>query len=116
VNIQRRKTREINLGGVKIGGDNPIVVQSMTSTKTHNVEETLNQIYRLYEAGCELVRVAVPTEKDVEALEEIVKKSSVPIIADIHFKAELALKSMEKGVIGILKEESCYILKIILSV
>lgn len=101
MNIQRRKTREINLGGVKIGGDNPIVVQSMTSTKTHNVEETLNQIYRLYEAGCELVRVAVPTEKDVEALEEIVKKSPVPIIADIHFKAELALKSMEKGAQGI---------------
>jgi (E)-4-hydroxy-3-methylbut-2-enyl-diphosphate synthase len=101
VNIQRRKTREINLGGVKIGGDNPIVVQSMTSTKTHNVEETLNQIFRLYEAGCELVRVAVPTEKDVEALEEIVKKSPVPIIADIHFKAELALKSMEKGAQGI---------------
>jgi (E)-4-hydroxy-3-methylbut-2-enyl-diphosphate synthase len=101
VNVQRRKTREINLGGVKIGGNNPIVVQSMTSTKTYKVEETLNQINRLCEAGCEIVRVAVPTEKDVEVLDEIVKKSPVPIIADIHFKAELALKSMEKGAQGI---------------
>jgi len=97
----RRKTREINLGGVKIGGDNPIAVQSMTSTKTRNVEETLEQINRLYEAGCEIVRVAVPTDEDLEALGEIVKKSPVPIIADIHFKAEYALEAMEKGAQGI---------------
>ncbi len=99
--MERRKTREITLGWVKIGGDNPIVVQSMTSTKTRNVEETLNQINRLYEAGCEVVRVAVPTEADAEALEEIVGRSPVPIIADIHFKPSLALLSMEKGAHGI---------------
>jgi len=101
LNFERRKTREITLGGVKIGGNNPIVVQSMTSTKTRNVEETLEQIKRLYEAGCEIVRVAVPTEEDAEALGEIVKNSPVPIIADIHFKHTLALLSMEKGAQGI---------------
>ena len=101
MHVERRKTRVINLGGVKIGGNNPIVVQSMTSTKTRNVEETLAQINRLYEVGCEIVRVAVPTDEDVEVLDEIVKRSPVPIIADIHFKAELALKSMEKGAQGI---------------
>ncbi len=97
----RRKTREIKLGGIKIGGDNPIVVQSMTSTKTRNVEETLNQINRLHEAGCEIVRVAVPTDRDAEALGEIVKKAPVPIIADIHFRADLALRAMEQGAQGI---------------
>jgi len=99
--FERRKTREITLGEVKIGGNNPIVVQSMTSTKTRNFEETLEQIKRLYEAGCEIVRVAVPTEEDAEALGEIVKNSPVPIIADIHFKHTLALLSMEKGAQGI---------------
>jgi len=89
------------VGNVKIGGNSPIVVQSMTSTKTHNVEATLEQIDRLYKAGCEIVRVAVPHKEDVEALEEIVKKSPVPIIADIHFAPSYAFLSMEKGVQGI---------------
>ena len=99
--IQRRKTREINLGGVKIGGNNPVVVQSMTSTKTHEVGKTLEQINRLYQAGCEIVRVAVPTDRDAQALKEIVKKSPIPVIADIHFRHDLALKSMEAGAHGI---------------
>ncbi|HIQ48720.1 MAG TPA: flavodoxin-dependent (E)-4-hydroxy-3-methylbut-2-enyl-diphosphate synthase, partial [Aquifex aeolicus] len=99
--INRRKTRQIKVGNVKIGGNSPIVVQSMTSTKTHNVEATLEQIDRLYKAGCEIVRVAVPHKEDVEALEEIVKKSPVPIIADIHFAPSYAFLSMEKGVQGI---------------
>ncbi|AAC07467.1 (E)-4-hydroxy-3-methylbut-2-enyl-diphosphate synthase [Aquifex aeolicus] len=99
--IQKRKTRQIRVGNVKIGGDAPIVVQSMTSTKTHDVEATLNQIKRLYEAGCEIVRVAVPHKEDVEALEEIVKKSPMPVIADIHFAPSYAFLSMEKGVHGI---------------
>ncbi len=73
----------------------------MTSTKTHEVEETLLQIERLHKAGCEIVRVAVPHKEDVEALEEIVKKSPVPIIADIHFAPSYAFLSMEKGVQGI---------------
>ncbi|HID65874.1 MAG TPA: flavodoxin-dependent (E)-4-hydroxy-3-methylbut-2-enyl-diphosphate synthase [Aquificaceae bacterium] len=99
--INRRKTRQIKVGNVKIGGNSPIVVQSMTSTKTPNVEATLEQIDRLYKAGCEIVRVAVPHKEDVEALEEIVKKSPVPIIADIHFAPSYAFLSMEKGVQGI---------------
>jgi len=99
--IQRRKTREIDLGGVKIGGSNPVVVQSMTSTKTRELEKTLEQINSLYRAGCEIVRVAVPGEEDVEALEEIVKKSPMPVIADIHFRPDFALKSMERRAHGI---------------
>lgn len=99
--INRRKTRQIQLGSVKIGGDSPIVVQSMTSTKTRDVEATLEQIDRLYKAGCEVVRVAVPHKEDVEALEEIVKKSPLPIIADIHFAPSYAFLSMEKGAQGI---------------
>ncbi len=99
--IKRRRTRQIKVGNVKIGGDAPIVVQSMTSTKTHDVEATLEQIKRLYKAGCEIVRVAVPHKEDVEALEEIVKKSPIPVIADIHFAPSYAFLSMEKGVHGI---------------
>lgn len=99
--VERRKTRQINVGEVRIGGDAPIVVQSMTSTKTHEVEKTLEQIERLHNAGCEIVRVAVPHQEDVEALEDIVKNSPVPIIADIHFAPSYAFLSMEKGVHGI---------------
>ena len=99
--IERRKTREIKVGNVKIGGSAPVVVQSMTSTKTYRIEETLEQIKKLYNAGCEIVRVAVPHEEDVEALEEIVKRSPIPVIADIHFAPSYAFKSMEKGVHGI---------------
>ncbi|MEZ0361251.1 MAG: flavodoxin-dependent (E)-4-hydroxy-3-methylbut-2-enyl-diphosphate synthase [Hydrogenobacter sp.] len=99
--IVRRKTRQIQVGWVKVGGDAPVVVQSMTSTKTRNVNETLDQINRLFKAGCELIRVAVPHEEDVEALSEIVKNSPMPVIADIHFAPSYAFKSMEKGVHGI---------------
>ncbi|ACO03666.1 MAG TPA: flavodoxin-dependent (E)-4-hydroxy-3-methylbut-2-enyl-diphosphate synthase [Persephonella sp.] len=99
--IKRRKTREIDVGGVKIGGDNPVVVQSMTDTKTHNIEETLSQIKRLADAGCEIIRVAVPTEKDAEALKEIVKRSPIPVIADIHFSPRIAFTALESGIHGI---------------
>ncbi|MEJ7620409.1 MAG: flavodoxin-dependent (E)-4-hydroxy-3-methylbut-2-enyl-diphosphate synthase [Aquificaceae bacterium] len=99
--IARRKTRQIQVGSVKIGGDAPIVVQSMTSTKTHDIEATFEQIKRLAKAGCELVRVAVPHEEDVEVLPDIVKNSPIPVIADIHFAPSYAFKSMEKGVHGI---------------
>ncbi len=99
--IARRKTRQIQVGSVKIGGDAPIVVQSMTSTKTHDIEATLEQIKRLAKAGCELVRVAVPHEEDLQALPDIVKNSPIPVIADIHFAPSYAFKSMEKGVHGI---------------
>ena len=99
--IERRKTRRIKVGNVSIGGDAPIVVQSMTSTKTYEVEETLKQIYALHRAGCELVRVAVPHREDALALGEIVKKSPMPVIADIHFAPSYAFLSMEMGVHGI---------------
>ncbi|MFN3975477.1 MAG: flavodoxin-dependent (E)-4-hydroxy-3-methylbut-2-enyl-diphosphate synthase [Aquificaceae bacterium] len=99
--IERRKTRQIEVGWVKIGGDAPIVVQSMTSTKTHELEPTLEQIRRLYQEGCEIIRVAVPHEEDLEALPEIVKNSPMPVIADIHFAPSYAFRSMEKGVHGI---------------
>ena len=97
----RRKTRQIKVGSVPIGGDAPIVVQSMTSTKTRDVEKTLLQIEDLHRAGCEIVRVAVPHEEDVLALEEIVKKSPIPVIADIHFAPSYAFKAMEAGAHGI---------------
>jgi (E)-4-hydroxy-3-methylbut-2-enyl-diphosphate synthase len=99
--IKRRKTREITLGTLKIGGNNPIVVQSMTSTKTHDIEATISQIDRLITAGCEAIRVAVPAKEDAEALKEIVKYSKVPIIADIHFVPNMAFLSMEAGAHGI---------------
>ena len=99
--VERRKTRQISVGWVKIGGDAPIVVQSMTSTKTRDTEATLKQIKRLAEAGCEIVRVAVPHKEDAEALEDIVKNSPIPVIADIHFAPSYAFLSMEKGVHGI---------------
>jgi (E)-4-hydroxy-3-methylbut-2-enyl-diphosphate synthase len=99
--IKRRKTREITLGTLKIGGNNPIVIQSMTSTKTHDIKSTVSQIDRLIKAGCEAIRVAVPAKEDAEALKEIVKYSSVPIIADIHFVPYMAFLSMEAGAHGI---------------
>jgi (E)-4-hydroxy-3-methylbut-2-enyl-diphosphate synthase len=97
----RRKTRQISVGWVKVGGDAPVVVQSMTSTKTHQVEETLSQIKRLAKAGCEIIRVAVPHREDLEALPDIVKNSPIPVIADIHFAPSYAFGSMEAGVHGI---------------
>ncbi|GAB6078435.1 flavodoxin-dependent (E)-4-hydroxy-3-methylbut-2-enyl-diphosphate synthase [Hydrogenobaculum acidophilum] len=99
--IKRRKTREITLGTLKIGGENPIVVQSMTSTKTHDLDSTLAQIDRLIKAGCEAIRVAVPSKEDAEALKEIVRYSSVPIIADIHFVPYMAFLAMDAGAHGI---------------
>jgi (E)-4-hydroxy-3-methylbut-2-enyl-diphosphate synthase len=97
----RRKTRQISVGWVKVGGNAPVVVQSMTSTKTHQVEETLSQINRLAKAGCEIIRVAVPHREDLEALPDIVKNSPIPVIADIHFAPSYAFGSMEAGVHGI---------------
>ena len=94
-------TRQISVGGVKIGGGAPVVVQSMTLTKTHDVEETTAQIAALASAGCEIVRVAVPKTEDAEALSRIVRFSPVPIIADIHFNASLALKAIEQGVAAV---------------
>jgi (E)-4-hydroxy-3-methylbut-2-enyl-diphosphate synthase len=93
--------RQISVGGVKIGGGAPVVVQSMTTTKTHDVPATTAQIAELVSAGCEIVRVAVPKTEDAEALSKIVRFSPVPIIADIHFNASLALKAIEQGVAAV---------------
>src|SRR5882762_3979650 len=91
----------VTVGGVRIGGGAPVAVQSMTLTKTHDVPATTAQIAALASAGCEIVRVAVPKLEDAEALAKIVRLSPVPIIADIHFNASLALKAIEAGVAAV---------------
>jgi (E)-4-hydroxy-3-methylbut-2-enyl-diphosphate synthase len=90
--------RQITVGSVPIGGGAPIAVQSMTTTPTHDIDATVEQIGRLASAGCEIVRVAVPKNEDAEALAKLVYLSPVPIVADIHFNASLALKAIEAGV------------------
>src|SRR3954465_5777787 len=90
--------RQIFVGSVPIGGGAPVVVQSMTTTKTHDVPATTAQIAALASAGCEIVRVAVPKTEDADALGRIVRFSPIPVIADIHFNASLALKAIEQGV------------------
>ncbi|MBS3736146.1 MAG: flavodoxin-dependent (E)-4-hydroxy-3-methylbut-2-enyl-diphosphate synthase [Candidatus Bipolaricaulota bacterium] len=96
--MKRDRSIVVDVGGVKIGGDNPVVVQSMTNTPTEEVEATLDQVERLVERGCELVRVAVPDSEAGEALPEIVDRSPVPIIADIHYSPDLAFMALEAGV------------------
>src|ERR1700688_3402440 len=91
----------VEVGGVRIGGGAPVVVQSMTLTKTHDVPATTAQIAALASAGCEIVRVAVPKLEDAEALPLIVRLSPIPVIADIHFNASLALKAIEAGVAAV---------------
>src|SRR6201986_3341285 len=89
--------RQIFVGRVPIGGGAPVVVQTMTKTETANLTATMDQIRRVAEAGADMVRCAVPREKDVEALKTIVRESPIPIIADIHFNHTLALKSIDAG-------------------
>src|SRR5438876_3986111 len=91
----------VRVGGVRIGGGAPVVVQSMTLTKTHDVPATTAQIAALASAGCEVVRVAVPKLEDAEALPKIVRFSPIPVIADIHFNASLALKAIDAGVAAV---------------
>lgn len=93
-----RKTREIKIGNLYIGGENPIIIQSMTNTPTEDVEKTVAQIKELEKAGCELVRVTVNTEKAAEAIKEIKKQINISLVADIHFDYKLALKAMENGI------------------
>jgi (E)-4-hydroxy-3-methylbut-2-enyl-diphosphate synthase len=99
--IQRRKTKSINLGGVRIGGDAPVVVQSMTSCDTRDVRATVAQVNELEEAGCEIVRVAVPDEAAAKAIHQIRARIHIPLIADIHFQYPLALLAMDHGADGI---------------
>ncbi len=97
----RRKTRQIHVGNVLIGGQAPITVQSMTTMYTRDIEATVAQIHRLEEVGCELVRVAIPEMEDALALGEIKKRIHIPLIADVHYKGELALIAIEQGVDGV---------------
>ena len=94
----RRETRPVQVGDVQIGGDAPVSVQSMTTTKTHEVETTLDEIERIAEAGGDIVRVAVPRPEDADALAALVQGTDVPLVADIHFNYQYALKAIEAGV------------------
>src|ERR671919_2448796 len=93
--------RQIRVGNVPIGGGAPVVVQSMTLTKTYDVDATMEQIGALVSAGCEVVRVAVPKAEDADALSKLVYLSPIPVIADIHFNASLALKAIDAGVAAV---------------
>ncbi len=96
-----RKSRVIRIGNVSIGGDNPVVVQSMTNTDTRDIDATVEQIQRLEQAGCELVRVAVVDEEAARSIGKIKRRINIPLIADIHFDYRLALKSVEAGADGL---------------
>ncbi len=99
--ITRRKTRQIKIGNVAVGGGAPISVQSMTKTDTRDKEATISQIKSLEAAGCELVRLAIPDREAVGVLQEIKKNVSIPLVADIHFDHRLALAALEKGIEGL---------------
>ena len=95
---ERRQTKRINVGPVPIGGGAPVTVQSMTKTDTRDVEATLGQIREVADAGCDIIRCAIPDKRAAEALTEIVRKSTIPVVADIHFHHELALLAIRNGV------------------
>ncbi|MFT3996962.1 MAG: flavodoxin-dependent (E)-4-hydroxy-3-methylbut-2-enyl-diphosphate synthase [Asticcacaulis sp.] len=95
--IERRKSRKIRVGKVEVGGDAPITVQSMTNTKTHDVDATVRQIHALEEAGADIVRVSCPDVESTEALKSIVKQVSVPIVADIHFHYKRGIEAAMAG-------------------
>ncbi len=99
--IIRNKTRQISLGDIHIGGDAPISIQSMTNTNTADVTSTLNQIYELEKAGCEIIRLAVPDMDSANSLKQILPKVKIPTIADIHFDYKLALESIKNGIDGL---------------
>ena len=95
--INRRKTKEINVGKVKVGGDNPISVQSMTNTLTTDIKATINQINEIHKEGADIVRVSCPDASSTKALKEIIKHIDVPIVADIHFHYKRAIEAAENG-------------------
>ncbi|MGM0417988.1 MAG: flavodoxin-dependent (E)-4-hydroxy-3-methylbut-2-enyl-diphosphate synthase [Thermodesulfobacteriota bacterium] len=97
----RRKTRKIRLGNIEIGGEAPVSVQSMTNTKTQDIEATVSQIQRLENAGCEIVRAAVTDKEAAMCLKKICSMVNIPVVADIHFDYKLALLSLEAGVCGL---------------
>lgn len=93
----RNKTKEVRIGNVVIGGEHPIAIQSMTNTRTEDVEATVAQILRLEAAGCEIVRCTVPTQEAADALKEIKKQIHIPLVADIHFDYKMAIAAIENG-------------------
>ena len=95
--MSRANTRVVKIGDRVIGGGNPILIQSMTNTKTEDVEATVKQIQALTEAGCDIIRCAVPTMEAAKALPEIKKQISIPLVADIHFDYRLAIAAIENG-------------------
>ncbi|GAG09001.1 unnamed protein product, partial [marine sediment metagenome] len=97
----RKNTRQIKIGNVKVGGNAPVVVQSMTNTFTQDVPATVSQIQRLEAAGCEIARIAVPDPEAAEAISSIKEKVSIPIIADIHFDYRLAIAAVRRGADGL---------------
>ncbi len=96
--MARRVTKAVNVGSIKVGGDAPITVQSMTKTDTRDVKATVNQILELEDAGCEIIRCAVPDMEAANALSAIKKETHIPLVADIHFHYQLALESLRQGV------------------
>ena len=98
MDIQRRQSRKIRVGNVEVGGDAPISVQSMLTNDTRDVEDSVYQIQRLADAGCEIIRLAVPDKEAADALKPIVKRSPIPVVADIHFDYRLALQAADNGV------------------
>lgn len=95
--MERINTRQVNVGGVYIGGQNKVVIQSMTNTKTKNVEETVKQILALEKAGCEIIRVAILDMEDAKAVKEIKKQIHIPLVCDIHFNPDFAIEAIKNG-------------------
>ena len=95
--IERKKTREVKIGDLIIGGEHAITVQSMTTTKTHDITATLKEVERLEEAGCQIIRITVPDKPSAKALYEIKKRMNVPLVADIHFNYRMALEAVDAG-------------------
>ena len=95
--MQRRHASSVDVGGVRVGGDAPITVQSMTNTDTRDVAATLAQIARLAEAGCEIVRVAIPSRDALPAFKRIVEASPLPVVADVHFDHTIAVDAARSG-------------------
>ena len=96
--IKRRKTRVVKIGSVRIGGNHPVAVQSMAKTFTSDLSATLSQIKELVKAGCQIVRVAVKDNQDAKTLKKIKQRIKIPLVADIHFDKDLALKAIASGV------------------
>jgi (E)-4-hydroxy-3-methylbut-2-enyl-diphosphate synthase len=94
---ERRKSKKVMVGDVGIGGDSPISVQSMTNTKTYDIESTVKQIHTLEEAGCDIIRVAVPDMESAYAISNIKSKINIPLVADVHFDFRLAIESIKQG-------------------